>query len=185
MPSSAKRETEMELLAPTGGMEQLRYALHFGSDAMYLAGERFGLRQQAKNFPSAELASAVTLAHEHGKRVYVTANSLVHQGDLGEFHAYLELLEKIGADAAIVNDLATISLMSRYAPRVAIHVSMQASVVNAESAQPYHSMGEAGGVGAGTHPARDSHHPRGNPPPGSSSRPSSMVRCASPTRGAA
>lgn len=131
----------MELLAPAGGMEQLRYALHFGADAVYLAGDSFGMRARAENFPGVELASAVALAHSHGKRVYIAANTLVHQGDIGAFREHLALLEEIGADAAIVSDLAAIPILHEVAPHVDIHISTQASVVNAESARIYHELG--------------------------------------------
>ena len=131
----------MELLAPAGGMEQLRYALHFGADAVYLAGERFGMRERAENFHGVELESAVALAHVYGKKAYVTVNTLIHQGDLDELRAYMETLEQIGADAVIVSDLAAIELAREVAPNVAIHVSTQSSVVNAASARIYHAMG--------------------------------------------
>lgn len=131
----------MELLAPAGGMEQLRYALHFGADAVYLAGERFGLRERAENFPGVNLASAVSLVHAQGKRVYVTANSLVHQGDLKAFRDYLELLGQLEVDAAIVSDLSAIGLLKEVAPHVDIHISTQASVTNAQAARLYYELG--------------------------------------------
>ena len=131
----------MELLTPAGGIEQLRYALHFGADAVYLGGERFGLRERAENFHGVDLPFAVSLAHEHGKKAYIAANSLVHQGDLREFRAYIQALGEIGADAAIVSDLSAIELLREYAPNVAIHISTQASVVNARTARLYHSLG--------------------------------------------
>ena len=131
----------MELLAPAGGMEQLRTALHFGADAVYFAGEAFGLRNRAQNFSGVELAAAVALAHEHGKKAYVAANALVHQGDLPAFREYIRVLGEIGADAAIVSDLSAIPLLKELAPNVAIHLSTQTSVVNAQSARFYHSLG--------------------------------------------
>ena len=130
-----------ELLVPAGGIEQLRHALHYGADAVYLGGERFGLRERAENFPGVDLASAVSLAHEYGKKAYVTANALVHQGDLPAFRSFCEDLENIGADAAIVSDPSAIAILRETAPHVAIHISTQASIVNAESARLYHSLG--------------------------------------------
>ncbi|MDO4532652.1 MAG: U32 family peptidase [Coriobacteriia bacterium] len=131
----------MELLTPAGGVEQLRYALHFGADAVYLAGERFGLRERAENFHGVDLPFAISLAHEHGKKVYIAANSLIHQEDLPEFRSFIETIGEIGADAAIVSDLSAIELLREFAPNVAIHISTQASVVNARTARLYHSLG--------------------------------------------
>lgn len=131
----------MELLTPTGGMEQLRYALHFGADAVYLAGDQFGMRARADNFPGVELASGIALAHSYGKKAYVAANTLVHQGDLQHFTEFALSLEDAKADAAIVSDLAAIKAMKRYAPSVDIHISTQCSIVNADSANAYYEMG--------------------------------------------
>ena len=131
----------MELLTPAGGMEQLRYALHFGADAVYLAGERFGLRERAENFHGVDLPYGVALAHEHGKKAYIAANSLVHEGDFSAFRDYVQQLGDIGVDAAIVSDPSAIELLRELAPQVAIHISTQASVVNAHTARLYHSLG--------------------------------------------
>ena len=131
----------MELLVPAGGIEQLRYALHFGADAVYLAGERFGLRERAENFHGVDLPYGVALAHEHGKKAYIAANSLVHEGDFSAFRDYVQQLGDIGVDAAIVSDPSAIELLRELAPQVAIHISTQASVVNAHTARLYHSLG--------------------------------------------
>ena len=131
----------MELLTPAGGMEQLRYALHFGADAVYLAGSDFGMRARADNFPGVELASAIAYAHARGAKAYVAANTLVHQGDLAAFREFAETLQGIGTDAAIVSDLAAIRSLRECAPDVDIHISTQCSVVNADAARAYHEMG--------------------------------------------
>lgn len=130
-----------ELLAPAGGMDQLRYALYYGADAVYLAADRFGLRQRASNFSLDDIPAAVAFAHEHGAKVYVTCNVLMESGDLKTLPAYLEALDAAGADAVIVSDLGALRLAQRHAPRLAVHVSTQASVANAESARVWHELG--------------------------------------------
>lgn len=130
-----------ELLAPAGGMDQLRYALYYGADAVYLAADRFGLRQRASNFSLDDIPAAVAFAHEHGAKVYVTCNVLMESGDLKALPAYLEALDAAGADAVIVSDLGALRLAQRHAPRLAVHVSTQASVANAESARVWHELG--------------------------------------------
>ena len=70
----------MELLAPAGGMEQLRAAVQFGADAVYLAADRFGMRARAANFRLDEIPAAVAFAHDHGVKVHVACNILMHPG---------------------------------------------------------------------------------------------------------
>ena len=67
----------MELLAPAGGMEQLRAAVQFGADAVYLAADRFGMRARAANFRLDEIPAAVAFAHDHGVKVHVACNILM------------------------------------------------------------------------------------------------------------
>ncbi len=133
--------TKPELLAPAGGWEQLRYALHFGADAVYLACDRFGLRARAANFSLADLPAAVALAHEAGARVYVTCNAYAHDDDLGQLPEYARAMEDAGVDAAIVSDLGVMSVVQQHAPSVAIHVSTQASVSNAQAALMWYKLG--------------------------------------------
>lgn len=130
-----------ELLAPAGGMEQLAYALYFGADAIYLACDKFGLRQRAQNFSLEELPGAVKLAHEWNARVFVTCNAYTHDKDLEELPAYARALEEAGVDAVIVSDLGVLSIIKQYAPSVALHISTQASVSNTEAAKVLYGLG--------------------------------------------
>ena len=130
-----------ELLAPAGGWEQLRYALHFGADAVYLACDRFGLRARAANFSLEDLPAAVALAHSAGARVYVTCNAYAHDADLDALPEYAQAMEAAGVDAAIVSDLGVMSVIQQHAPSLAIHVSTQASVSNAAAALMWYRLG--------------------------------------------
>lgn len=130
-----------ELLAPAGGWEQLRYALHFGADAVYLSCDRFGLRARAANFSLEDLPRAVALAHDAGARVYVTCNAYAHDEDLEALPAYARAMEAAGADAAIVSDLGVMAVLQQHAPSLAIHVSTQASVSNAQAALMWYKLG--------------------------------------------
>lgn len=136
-----QRYVRPELLAPAGGREQLEYAIRFGADAVYLATERFGMRKRASNFSIAELPEVVAYAHEHGVRVHVACNVVVQDRQLGELASYAEAVERAGADALIVSDLGALRVLRRHAPHVAIHVSTQASVANAEAALVWYGLG--------------------------------------------
>ena len=131
----------MELLAPAGGREQLEYAIHFGADAVYLAGERFGMRKRADNFTEADLPDAIAYAHAHGVRVHVTVNTVMTDEDIDDLSRYFRFLAQAGADAVIVSDMGAISVCREVAPELEIHLSTQASCENAASARAYYDLG--------------------------------------------
>ena len=131
----------MELLAPAGGMEQLRAAVAFGADAVYLAAERFGMRARAANFRMDEIPAVVAFAHEHGVKVHVTCNILMHPDDIDGLPAFFRALDAAGVDAFIIGDLGAFAVAGEVSPRVERHVSTQASVANAAAARVWHSLG--------------------------------------------
>lgn len=130
-----------ELLAPAGGPSQLEAAIRFGADAVYLAADKFGMRQRADNFSLDEIASEVTRAHAAGVSVHVTVNTMMSQQDLSVLPAYLEALDASGADALILGDMGAFSLAAKHAPHMQRHVSTQASVMNAAAARAWHDLG--------------------------------------------
>ena len=130
-----------ELLAPAGDMERLKMAALYGADAVYLAGESFGMRSFAGNFSRQELPQAVAFAHERGVRVHVTVNTMPRNGEIEQLPAWLELLDEVGVDALIAADLGAFTLAGRYAPRCERHVSTQASVANFETARAWYDLG--------------------------------------------
>ena len=132
---------KMELLAPAGGPEQLGMALHFGADAVYLAGRRWGMRSASANFGDDELAAAVARAHAAGARVHVTVNAMATDADTDGLPAYLRLLDEAGVDAVIVGDLGVMALAHAHAPHVELHVSTQASCMNSAAAEQYLRLG--------------------------------------------
>ena len=132
---------KVELLCPAGDLERLRMALHFGADAVYLAGREVGMRSKSVNFSDDELITAVRLAHEQGAKLYVTCNTLPREDELERLPPYLSFLREIGVDALIVADLGVMDLARRYAPGVSLHVSTQLGVINSETARVLCGMG--------------------------------------------
>ena len=130
-----------EVLSPAGDMERLDAALTFGADAVYLAGEKFGMRAASANFSREELALAVKKAHELGKKLYVTCNILPRNKDLAELPDYFSYLDSIGVDALIISDFGVMDLAKRYAPHCALHISTQFGVVNHAAATFLHNLG--------------------------------------------
>jgi putative protease len=131
----------MELLAPAGGFEQLRAAIDFGADAVYLAANRFGMRARAANFSMEELPQAVAYAHSYGVSVHVTCNVMVMQDELAALPGFLESVAASGADALIIGDMGAFRLARKHAPGMELHVSTQASVANSESALAWAELG--------------------------------------------
>ncbi len=130
-----------ELLSPAGDAERLEMALHYGADAVYLAGKQFGLRASAGNFTSAELRRAVTVSHEKGVKVYVTVNVLPHEHQLPELPDFLEDCSDAGVDGFIIADLGVLALAKRHAPDIPVHISTQFGVVNSETAKMLYDLG--------------------------------------------
>ncbi|MBC5580192.1 U32 family peptidase [Anaerofilum sp. BX8] len=130
-----------ELLAPAGDMERLRFALLYGADAVYLAGDRFGMRGAPKNFSMEELDTAAKLCHAAGKRMYITVNTMPTNEEIDALPGYLAALREIGPDALIVADLGVLSLAKKYAPELELHVSTQAGIVNWAAAAAAYELG--------------------------------------------
>lgn len=124
----------MELLAPAGNFEKFLTALHFGADAVYLAGGRFGLRAFAGNFTDEEIVKAAKIAHEQKKKVYVTINIIAHDRDFEGLKEYLRFLEEAKVDAVIVADIGMLQFVRVHAPMLDVHVSTQANVINSYAA---------------------------------------------------
>ncbi|MBE5786171.1 MAG: U32 family peptidase [Clostridiales bacterium] len=131
----------VELLAPAGGMAQLKAALRFGADAVYGALPAFGLRAYAGNFTWDQLEEALALVHAQGKKFYLTMNILPFQDEMDSFTAAARKACKMGVDAALVSDLGAFLRLRRDVPQLNLHISTQANTLNAESAAFYHQMG--------------------------------------------
>ena len=125
---------KIELLAPAGDFERLVTAIHFGADAVYFAGKKFGLRAFASNFDEEEIIKAINYAHERNVKVYITVNILAHNEDFVGLIDYLKFLDKEGADGVIVSDIGIASLVKEYT-NLELHVSTNANITNIHSAK--------------------------------------------------
>jgi len=121
---------KVELLAPAGSLEKLKYAFLYGADACYIGGESFSLRANAKNFSLSDLKEASLYAHSLNKKVYVTVNILFHNEDYSGLEDYLKYLDEIKVDAIIVADLFIIKLVEKLGLNLKIHISTQMSISN-------------------------------------------------------
>ncbi len=125
---------KIELLAPAGDLERLKFAFMYGADACYIGGREFSLRANAKNFSIDEIKEATTYAHSLNKKVYVTVNIVFHNENEDKLLDYLKSLEEASVDALIVSDPLVINLIKKNKLNLKVHISTQASCLNKETA---------------------------------------------------
>ncbi len=131
----------IELLAPAGNFEKLEIALHYGADAVYLAGKDFSLRNFSGNFTFPEIGAAVRLVHDLGKRVYVACNIYPRNHELAPIAAYLAQLGEVCPDAVIVADPGVFQLARDIIPDIPLHISTQANTTHWADALFWKKMG--------------------------------------------
>ncbi len=133
---------ETELLIPAGSLDVLKTAVNYGANAVYLGGEAFGLRANAKNFTMDEIREGVAFAHERNVKVFVTANILAHNGDMEGVREYFKELATTGIDAVLVADPGVFMIAKETLPdTIEIHVSTQANNTNYETFEFWYRLG--------------------------------------------
>jgi putative protease len=132
---------KVELLAPAGNFEKLEIAVHYGADAVYLAGKAFSLRNFSQNFTLDELQQAVEFARKHDVKAYVACNTYARNHEQAAISDYLNLLGEIGPDALIVADPGIFMTASKIIPKIPIHLSTQANTTNYKSALLWQELG--------------------------------------------
>ena len=125
----------LELLAPAGNFERFETGLLYGADAFYLAGKSFGLRAFAGNFSNEEIKKACDIAHEKGKKIYVTLNIVAKDEDFEGLDEYVQVLVDATVDGVIVSDVGIIYYLRKNFPTLDVHVSTQANFTNSKSAK--------------------------------------------------
>ena len=127
------KERQIELLAPAGSYEGFEAAIGAGADAVYVGGAAFGARAYAKNFGEEELLRAINTAHIHGKKLYLTVNTLLKNREMEEeLFTYLSPFYREGLDAVIVQDLGVFSFIKKCFPELPLHASTQMTVTGPE-----------------------------------------------------
>lgn len=130
-----------ELLSPAGNREKLEAAILYGADAVYLAGDRFGMRAFADNFTLPELKDAVHFAHGKGVKVYLTVNTMPREYEYSGLRSYFEALREVRPDALIVADVGVLALAKELLPEIELHLSTQANATSAAACRAWHAMG--------------------------------------------
>ena len=128
---------KIELLAPAGDLEKLKWAIMYGADAVYIGGKDYSLRANATNFTIDEIKEGVMYAHKHNAKVYVTVNIIFHEEDIDGLVDYLKKLEEIGVDAIISSDPFIIDLLKENNINLEFHLSTQNNTLNKEVVKFY------------------------------------------------
>lgn len=128
-------DRQIEILAPAGSLESLKAAVCAGADAVYIGGTRFGARAYAKNLTEDELLWAIDYVHIHGRRIYLTVNTLLKDSETEELYEYLLPYYLKGLDGVIVQDMGVLEYLRRYFPDLNVHGSTQMTITGADGAE--------------------------------------------------
>ena len=93
--------TKLELLSPAGNLEKLKYAINYGADAVYTAGQSYGLRAKSSNLSLEELREATEFCHAKNTKIYITVNIFAHNRNIDGLEIYLKFLAELKVDALI------------------------------------------------------------------------------------
>lgn len=133
---------QIELLAPAGSFEIFKAVIAAGADAVYVGGNAFGARAYANNFSEEELLEAIDYAHLHGRKLYLTVNTLFKEKELNEqLYPYLLPYYMQGLDAVIVQDIGAMAFIREHFPGLEIHTSTQMTIANRYGAEMMKELG--------------------------------------------
>ena len=107
---------QVEILSPAGSLAILKGAFAAGADAVYAGGSCFGARAFAQNFTEDEMLEGIDYAHLHGRKLYLTVNTLVKEKEFGQLYRYLLPFYRQGLDAVIVQDMGVMEFVRREFP---------------------------------------------------------------------
>lgn len=126
----------VEILAPAGSMECLKAAIAAGADAIYTGGALFGARAYAHNLTEEELLEAIDYVHLHGRRLYLTVNTLIKDREMEkQMYDYLLPYYRQGLDAVIVQDIGLFRFIRKHFPDLPIHASTQMTLTGVDGAK--------------------------------------------------
>ena len=132
----------VELLAPAGSFECMKAAVRAGADAVYMGGQFFSARAYAENPDNQGLIDALDYCHFHGKKLYLTVNTLFKDDELeNQLYDFIAPLYQEGLDACIVQDYGVIRFLREHFPELPIHASTQMAVAGFYGTELLREMG--------------------------------------------
>lgn len=131
----------MELLAPAGGMAELKAAVQSGADAVYIGASAFSARSGADNFDEVSMREAVEYAHIYGVKVHCAINTLIKETELSDAVATAITANNCGVDALIIQDLGFARHIRKALPDIELHGSTQMTVTSLDGVEALYEMG--------------------------------------------
>lgn len=131
----------VELLAPAGDLEKIKYVFLYGADAVYIGGKKYSLRANANNFTNEEIELACKYAHDLNKKIYVTVNIIFHQKELTGLDEYLKFLDNIGIDGVIASDIVVVKKIKELGLKIPVVLSTQNSTFNINAVKFWQKLG--------------------------------------------
>lgn len=141
MKIAKKTKNKVELLAPAGNFEKFEIAVHYGADAVYLAGKNFSLRNISENFSFDELQKAVKIAHSRNVKIYVACNIYSRNYEQQAISDYLHKIGEIRPDAIIISDPGVFLESRHIMPQIPVHLSTQANTTNYKTVLFWQNLG--------------------------------------------
>lgn len=135
------KKKQVEILAPAGSWDSMKAAVAAGADAVYMGGSRFGARAHAVNAEERELVEAIDYVHLHGRRLYMTVNTLLKESELAELTEYMKPYYMAGLDGAIVQDLGVLQTLRDNFPGLELHASTQMTITSLYGAKMMKELG--------------------------------------------
>lgn len=136
-----KQNKRVEILAPAGDLEKLKFAVLYGANAVFVGGKNFSLRAKASNFTIQDLEQGAKFCHDHGAKLYVTVNVYPHDEILKQIDDYLLDLDKINIDAIIVSSPYIVQRAKTLGCKFECHISTQVTTNNSQAIKYYEEMG--------------------------------------------
>lgn len=130
-----------ELLVPAGTFDKMRYAFAYGADAVYAGIPKFSLRARENDFTESRVAEAVAVAHDLGKKIYLTMNIFPHNRKLQAFTDMLDRVAQLKPDGLIMADPGMIMIARERQPQLDVHLSTQANTVNWQTVKFWQRQG--------------------------------------------
>jgi len=122
-------------------LDAVRAAVANGADAVYLGASRFNARDEGAQLSLEELGEACRIAHERGRRIYLTLNVLIKPSEVVDALMFLGEAVDLGIDAVIVQDIGLITLIRKLYPSLEVHGSTQMTVHDGAGAAVAESLG--------------------------------------------
>lgn len=134
---------QIELLAPAGTFDIFQSIIRANCDAVYFGGQILNMRMIRKgyNLSNDEISQAIRIAHDLGKKVYITVNNLFNGEDLESASDYLGFLNAVQPDGLIVQDLAVLQLVRDLDINLPLHASVMMNVHNLAMIQALQKAG--------------------------------------------